>query len=113
MTAVLALLRQDRPYLVDLGDRDQGPMRAGMAGLSTHLPPALLPSAPWSCCASQPVGGWRLGRVGGVLLAERQLPLEIGDLPLLVTDPLLLFTDLPLLFSDLLGLATNLPVLFG
>jgi hypothetical protein len=46
-------------------------------------------------------------------LAERQLPLEIGDLPLLVTDPLFLFTDLPLLFSDLLGLATNLPVLFG
>ena len=120
MTAVLALVRQDRSYLVDLADRDQGPMRAGMAGLSTHLPPALLPSAPWSCFASQPVGGWRLGRVGGVLFAEGQLPLEIGDLPLLVTDPLLLvadplllFTDLPFLFSDLLGLAANLPVLFG
>jgi len=95
-------------------------MRAGMAGLSTYLPPALLPSAPGSCGARQPVGGWRLGRVGGVLLVERQLPLEIGDLPLLVTDlpllitdPLLLFTDLPFLFSDLLGLATNLPDLFG
>jgi hypothetical protein len=94
MTAALALVRQDRPHLVDLGDRDQGALRAGMAGLSTYLPPALLPSAPGSCFASQPVGGWRLGRVGGVLFAERQLPLEIGDLPLPVTDPLLLFTDL-------------------
>jgi hypothetical protein len=46
MTAVLALVRQDRSDLVHFLGRYQRPMRSAVAGLSTSLPPALLASAP-------------------------------------------------------------------
>ena len=48
MSTVPALFRQDGPNLIDICDGYQGPMRPAMAGLSTHLAPALLPSAPLS-----------------------------------------------------------------
>jgi hypothetical protein len=45
MTAVPALLRQDGPNLINFLGGHQRPMRSAMTGLSTRLPPALLPSA--------------------------------------------------------------------
>ena len=86
MSAVLALLWQDRPNLVDFSGGHQGPMRSAMAGLSAHLPPAL-PSPPahtWFACQS--IGGRGLRGARGVLFAQRQLPLQICDLLLGIRD---------------------------
>jgi hypothetical protein len=91
MAAVLALLRQDGPHLIhSLGGR-QWAMRSAMAGLSTHLPPALLAPAPLSRFACQSIGGRRFGGIRGVLLAQRQLPLQVGDLLFGVGDLLIPF----------------------
>src|SRR5215469_18938113 len=99
-------------------------MRSPMAGLSTHLAAALLASAPRARFAGQPVRGRRLGGIGRVLLAQRQLVFQIRDLPfgvrnlpfgvrdLLfgVRDLLFGVRDLLLLFSDLFGLTAYLLV---
>ena len=102
MTAVPALFRQNRPNLVDLRDGQQGPMRPAMAGLSAHFSAALLAAAALARFAGQSVGGRRLGRVRRVLLAQRQLTLQIGDLLFGVGDLLLLFGYLICLLADLL-----------
>src|SRR5215469_14639848 len=92
-------------------------MRSPMAGLSTHLAAALLASAPRARFAGQPVRGRRLGGIGRVLLAQRQLVFQIRDLPFGVRnlpfgvrDLLLGVRDLLLLFSDLFGLTAYLLV---
>jgi hypothetical protein len=89
MTAVLALVRQDGPNLVDFGDGYQGPMRSAMAGLSTGLPPAFLAPATLSRFPGQSIGGRRFGRVRRVLFAKRQLSLQLHDLLLGIGDLLL------------------------
>src|SRR5215469_5257593 len=92
-------------------------MRSPMAGLSTHLAAALLASAPRARFAGQPVRGRRLGGIGRVLLAQRQLVFQIRDLPFGVRnlpfgvrDLLFGVRDLLLLFSDLFGLTAYLLV---
>jgi hypothetical protein len=69
LAAMLALLRQKGPHLVDSFGWYQRPMRAAMAGLSTRLPPALLPPAPLAGFARQSIGGRRFGGIRRVLLA--------------------------------------------
>src|SRR5215831_7075568 len=102
--AVPTLFRQDGANLVDLGERQQGPIRPAMAGLGAHLAPALLPSAPLSRFAGQPIGGRRLGRVGRILFAQCQLALQIRD-------PLFRFRDLPYGLRNLpFGLRNLLPL---
>src|SRR5712692_850460 len=101
MPAVPALFRQDGPNLVDSFGGNQGPIRSAMAGLPARLPSALLAPAPLARLASQSIGGWRLGGVGGVLFAPRQLPLQIRDLLLGVRDLLLGVGDLLLFLGDL------------
>src|SRR6266851_2466282 len=107
MPAVLTLLRQDKPNLIDFVSRRQWPMRAPMTGLSTHLPPAFLQPAPLSRFTCQPIGGRWLGGVRGVLFAQRQLPLQIRDLLLGIRDLLLLLGDLFGFAADLLTLSAN------
>src|SRR4029077_11396393 len=102
MTAVPALLRNNRPNLVDLRDGYQGPMRPAMAGLSAHLSPAFLAPAALARFAGQSVGGRWLRRIRRVLLAQRQLTLQIRDLLLGIRDLLLLFGYLIGLLADLL-----------
>ena len=106
LAAMLALLRQQGPHLVGSFGWYQRPMRSAMAGLSTRLPPALLPPAPLAPLACQSIGGRWLGRVRGVLFAQRQLPLQVGNL-------LLGIRDLLLLLRDLLGQPADLLILIG
>jgi len=113
MPAVLTLLRQDKPNLIDSVSGRQWPMRAPMTGLSTHLPPAFLQPAPLSRFTCQPIGGRWLGGVRGVLFAQRQLPLQMGDLLLSIRDLLLGIRDLLLLLGNLFGLTADLLVPFG
>ena len=86
-------------------------MRSAMAGLSARLPPALLSPATLARLPCQSIGGWRLGGIGGVLFAQRQLALQIRDLSFRVRDLLLGIGDLLPLVSNLFGLATDLPIL--
>src|SRR5215475_11849951 len=109
MTAVLAPLWQDGPNLVRFLDGHQRPMRARMAGLSTRFPPALLPSAPLSRFAGESIGGRWLGRVRRVLLAQRQLSLQIRNLLFGIRDLLFGIQDLLLLLGELLGQFLDLP----
>ena len=78
-------------------------MRSAMTGLSTRLPPALLPSAPLSWFAGQSIGGRRLGRIRRILFPHRQLTLQIRDL-------LFGIHDLLLLLGDSLGQLLDLPI---
>src|SRR5271157_3329570 len=106
LAAMRALLWQQGPNLVDSFGGHQRPMRSAMAGLSPRLPPALLPPAPLARRACQSIGGRWLGRVRGVLFAQRQLTLQVDDL-------LLSIRDLPLLLRDLLGQPVDLLILIG
>ena len=63
------------------------------------FPPPALPRLP-----GQSAGGRRFGRVGGILLARRQLPLQIGD-------PLFSVGDLPIPIGNLLTEFLNLTLL--
>ena len=72
---------------MDLVDGHQQPMVARrVSGLPARPSPALLPAASLSLLPGQPVGGGWLGGVGGVLPARRQLPLQIGNLLLLLSQ---------------------------
>jgi hypothetical protein len=86
-------------------------MRATMARLPTHLPPALLPPAPLSRFACQSIGRRRFGGICGVLFAQRQLPFQVGDLIFGVGDLLLLLGDLLIPFGYLLTEFLNLLLL--
>src|ERR1022692_3368178 len=109
LAAMLALLRQKGPNLVDSFGWYQRPMRSAMARLSPRLPPALLPPASLSGFARQSIGGRRFGGIRGVLLTERQLTLQVDDLLLGIRDLLLLPGDLFSLVADLLILIGQLP----
>jgi hypothetical protein len=94
-------------------------MRATMARLPTHLPPALLAPAPLSRFTCQSIGGRRFGGIRGVLFAQRQLPLQVGDLlfgvgdlPLLLGDLLIPFGYLLTEFLNLTLLSLDLPLQF-
>src|SRR5260370_10014590 len=80
----------------------QSPMMPCVSGLGARLAPAFALSATRSLLAGQPVGGRRLGGVGRVLFAQRQLPLQIGNLFLGVGDLFLGVSNLLLLFGELL-----------
>jgi hypothetical protein len=54
LAAMPALFRQDGPNLVDAFGWRQRPMRAAMAGLSTHFAPALLAPAPLAGLPANP-----------------------------------------------------------
>jgi hypothetical protein len=95
MPAVPALLRQDRPNLVDSFRRNQRPMRPAMAGLPASLPPTLLSPAPPARLACQSIGGRRFGGIRGVLFASSQLSLQFRDLLLFLGDFLSLLGQLP------------------
>ena len=101
VSAVLALLRQHRSNLIDFSGSYQGAVRSSMAGLSTHFPLALLPPAPFARRTCQSIGGRRLGGICGVLFAQRQLALQIGNL-------VLFFADSPLVLCDSLRLLGQL-----
>src|SRR5260370_12193356 len=94
MSAVLALLRPHPPNLIDSLGGHPRPVPALVAGLPAHFPAALLRTAPLSRFPCESIGGRRLGGVGGILLAQCQLPLQIRDLLLGVGDLLLLLGDL-------------------
>ena len=98
VSAVLALLRQHRSNLIDSFGGDPRAVRSVMAGLSAHFPLTLLPPAPFARCARQSIGGWRLGRVRGVLFAKRQLAFQIHD-------PLFFFRDSLRVLGQLLAQA--------
>ena len=104
MSALLALVRQHGLDLVDSVDGYQRPMRSAVAGLTAHLPPALFLAASRTRLTGQSVRGRRLGRVGGILLPQRQFPLQIGDLLFGVRDLLLGVCDLLLFLGQLLSL---------
>jgi hypothetical protein len=65
-----------------------------VSGLGARVPLTLVPAAAWSRRTSQPVRGRGFGGVGGVPLAQRHLPLQIGDLLFGVGDLLLTLGDL-------------------
>ena len=101
MPAVLALLWQHWPKLINSFSGLPWPMGSAMAGLSAHLPLALLAPAPFARRTGQSIGGRRFGGVRGVLLTKRQLPLQIGDL-------LFPFNQSPLVLGDQLRLPGQL-----
>ena len=83
-----------------------------MAGLPARFAPTLLPRrATAALCARQAVGGRRLGRVGGILLACGQLPFQIGNLLFGVGYLLLRIGDLPIPLDYLLAEFLNLTLL--
>jgi len=108
MSAVLALLRQHRPYFIDLFSGYRGPVTSPVTGLSAGLPLALLPPAPLARRACQPIGGRRLRGVRGVLFAKRQLPLQIGDLLFFLSDSPLVLRDSFRLLGELAAQLANL-----
>ncbi len=62
-----------------------------VSGLGTRLALAFVLSAARPLLTSQPVGGGWFGGVGRILSAQRQLPLQIGDLFFGIRDLLIAF----------------------
>jgi hypothetical protein len=84
-----------------------------VAGLPAWFAPALLPRrATPALCARQAIGGRRLGRVGRILFARRQLPFQIGDLLFGVGDLPIPFRYLLTKFLNLTLLLLDLPAQF-
>ena len=98
---MLALHRQYRTHFLDLFGRSQRAVMAGMTFLTAHFALALLAPPALPRLPSHSIGGRRLGRVGGILLARRQLPLQIGDLLFGVGDLPLGVGDLPFVLGYL------------
>jgi len=86
LATMLACHRQYRTHFLDLFWRSQRAVMTGMTFLPAHLALALLAPPALSRLPGQAIGGRRLGRVGGILLARRQLPFQIGDLLFSVGD---------------------------
>ena len=59
-----------------------------MSGLPTGLPSTLRATTAFALAAGEAIGGRRLRRRRRVLLAQGQLPFQIGDLFLGLRDPL-------------------------
>jgi hypothetical protein len=111
LATMLALHRQHGAHFLNLFWRSQGAAMAGMA-LSARFALALFSPPALPRTSRQPIGGWRFGRVGGILLACRQLPLWIGDLLLGIGDLLIPFRYLLLEPLNLLLLPLHLPLQF-
>src|SRR6267154_5600612 len=111
LTTVLAFHRQHRSHFLNLLYRSHGAVMAGMALLSTRFALALFSPPALSRTPRQPIGGWWFGRVGGILLARCQLPLQIGDLLFGVGDILFAPGYLLIPFRYLLLQPLNLPLL--
>ena len=103
-SAVPTLRRQHWPNLVHFFSRYLGPVTSAMAGLSSYFPLALLLPATSARRACQSIGGRRLGGVRGVLLAERKLPLQIGNMLFLLGNLPVILGDLPFILSQSLRL---------
>jgi hypothetical protein len=101
LATMLAFQRQHRTHFLDLFRRSQGAVMAGMTLLPAHFALALLAPPALPRIPRQSIGGRRLGRVGGILLARRQLPLQIGDLLFGVRDLLFGVRDLSFSLGDL------------
>src|SRR5271155_383155 len=86
---MLAFRRQHWTHFPDLLERGQRATMAGMTYLPAHFALALLAPPARPRLPRQSIGRRRLGRVGGIHLACRQLPLQIGNLLLGVSDLLL------------------------
>ena len=84
---------------------------AGMALLSTRFALALLSPPALPRTPRQAIGGWWLGRVGGILLARRQLALQIGDLLFGIGNLMFAVGDLLIPFCYLLLEPLNLTLL--
>src|ERR1035438_2551761 len=74
-------------------------------------PSLLSRRTPAALCARQAVGGGRLGGIGGVLLARRQLPFQIGNLLFCIGELLLGVGDLLIPLGHLLTKFFNLTLL--
>ena len=101
LATMLACHRQYRTHFLDLFWRSQRAVMTGMTFLPAHFALALLAPPALSRLPGQAIGGRRLGRVGGILLARRQLPLQIGDLLFGVGDLPLGVGDLPFVLGYL------------
>lgn len=108
VAAMAAVLRQDGVDFIDSLRGRLGPMVAGVARLAAGLLPTRLSpgcAPPGAGVSGQPIRRGRLGGVARVLLAGRQLPLQLGDLLFLVADLLVFLGDLlgalPGLFAEL------------
>jgi len=112
LATMLAFHRQHRAHFLNLFWRSQGTVMAGMALLSTRFALALFSPPALSRTPCQSIGGWWLGRVGGILLARCQLPLQIGDLLFGIGDALIPFRYLLLEPLNLTLLLLQLPLQF-
>src|SRR5208283_1919807 len=101
VATMLAFHRQHRTHFLDLFGGSQRAVMAGMALLPTRFALALLPTPARPRIPSQSIRRRRLRRVGGILLACRQLALQIGDLLFGLANLLFAFGDLLFAFGYL------------
>jgi hypothetical protein len=82
---------------VDALGGDQRTMPARMVRLAARLPPTRRTPAPHARLTSETIGRGQLRGEGGILLAQRELALEVGDpfrlLGILLAEPLILATQ--------------------
>jgi hypothetical protein len=78
-------------------DGHQRPMASRMPRLTAWLPPTLPTPAAHARLTSQTVGRWWFRGEGGILLAQRELALEVADafrlISVLLAEPLVLATQ--------------------
>ncbi len=106
---MLAFLRQHRTHFLDLFGGSQRAVMAGMALLPARFALALFPAPALPRIPRQSIGGRGLGGVGGILLAGRQLALQISDLLFGFANLLFALGDLLLALGDLLLALSYLP----
>ncbi len=87
-------------HLIDALERDQRPTMAGMPWLATWLSTALGPPASHALVPGESVRRRRFRGRCRVLLTQRQLAFQIGDLLLRFRDLLLGLRKLPIAFSQ-------------
>jgi hypothetical protein len=79
-------LRREFHNCVDTLDRHQLPMATRVARLPAGPASALLATPPLPLSTRETFGGRRLRSEGGILVFQRELALEIGDLPRLLLE---------------------------
>jgi hypothetical protein len=92
--AVRTCVRLEIDDRVDALGRDQRAMTSGVAGLSARFPPTLHAPATYAWLTGEPIGRRRFRSNRGILLAKRELALQIRDpfglLRVLLAEPLIL-----------------------